>query len=152
MTGESKPAASQAAGARPWHIDPVLVVVSGLALGATALVAKVATFGVAAACLALWRLGKPQLCWRHVLYAALALGIGWGRARATLAAFEAQQLRARVLVPVPTRCSVAGRVLGSPVWRAGLLHFDAELDRLDCDGRLEQKLVVRLYADALELA
>jgi len=151
MTGQSKPAVSPAPGARPWHIDPVLVVASGLALGAAASVAKVATFGVAALCLALWKLGRPRLCWRHLLYAALALGIGWGRARATLAAFAAEQLRARVLAPVPTRCAVAGRVLGSPVLRDGLLHFDAELDQLDCEGRLEQKLVVRLYRTDLDL-
>jgi len=150
MTGESKAAASQAPRARPWHIDPVLVVASGLALGAAASVATVATFGIATLCLALWKLGKPRLGGRHLLYAALALGIGWGRARATLAAFQAEQRRARVLAPVPTRCAVAGRVLGSPVLRGGLLHFDAELDQLDCEGRLEQKLVVRLYRTDLD--
>jgi competence protein ComEC len=151
MTGDGRPLASHAPRARPWHIDPVLVVASSLALGAAACVAKVATFGVATLCLALWTLGKPRLRWRHVLYAALALGVGWGRGQAALAGFQAQQLRARALAPVPTRCAVAGRVLRSPVQRDGLLHFDAQLDQLDCDGRLDQKLVVRLYGAVSEL-
>ena len=154
MTGDGRALASRAPGAQPalrapgarrWHLDPVLVVASGLALGAAACVARVATFGAAALCLALWTLGQPRLRWRHVGYGVLALAVGWGRGQAGLAAFHAQQLRARTLAPVPTRCAVSGRVLRSPVQHAGLVHFDAQLDRLDCDGRREQGLVVRVY-------
>jgi len=154
MTGDGKALAARAPGARSaspapearrWHLDPVLVVASGLALGAAACVGRVATFGAAASCLALWRLGRPRLPWRHVGYGVLALAVGWGRGQAALGVFHEQQARARTLAPVPTRCAVSGRVLRSPVQHAGLVHFEAQLDRLDCEGRQEQELVVRLY-------
>ncbi|MEY2932107.1 MAG: hypothetical protein RL033_2856, partial [Pseudomonadota bacterium] len=47
-----------------------------------------------------------------------------------------EQASALRLVPQPEPCAVSGRVLHSPVSRAGELYFDAELRDIDCAGQL----------------
>jgi len=114
------------------RIDPLLISVAGLACGAFACVAPLATFGTALCCLALW---SPQLQRRQQLCAALALGIGWARGSWQISGFEAARAQLSALAPQPTACAVSARVLHSPAQRAGVLQFDAETSELDCDGR-----------------
>jgi competence protein ComEC len=117
---------------RRWRIDPVLVVVSCVALGAFACVARAATLAVAASCLLFWR---TRLRRRELVCAALALCASWARGSWLIASFEAARAQALAVVASPTACAVSGRVLHSPVLRGGLLQFDAELTEIDCEGR-----------------
>src|SRR5687767_11088207 len=115
-----------------WRIDPVLVVLGGLAFGAYACVAPLATLAAAAGCLLLWH---RQLGRCAAVVAALAVLAGWGRAHWLCQRFEREQARALELVSQPAPCAVRARVLASPVARHGVLYFDAELREADCEGR-----------------
>jgi competence protein ComEC len=117
---------------RAARIDPLLVSVAGLACGAFACVAPLATFGSALCCLALW---SAQLRRRQQLSAALALCVGWARAGWQISGFEAARAQLSGLAPQPSACAISGRVLRSPAQRAGVLQFDAETSEIDCDGR-----------------
>jgi competence protein ComEC len=126
-----------------YRVDAVLVAVVCLALGAAAAVAPAAALATAA--LGLWAL-RRQLGARALGVAVLCLGVGGGRACARLAEHARAQADARALLPAPGRCAAHGRVTSSPAQLAGKLRFDAELDALDCDGRLDARAwPTRLY-------
>lgn len=120
--------ASLAGGLR---IDPVLVAVVSLALGAAAAVAPAATLTAAAVALALLsrRLGRAA-----VLGAAACVGVGAARASDELAEHARRFDRARELLPAPSRCAARGRVTSSPTLHGDTLRFDADLSALDCEG------------------
>jgi competence protein ComEC len=112
----------------------VLVAVLGLALGATASVAPVAsglTAGLGLALLA------PRLGRRALWVAAACVGLGWGRASWALADHARRHAAARELISSPSRCAASGIVTSSPSLIGGQLRFDAALTALDCGGRLD---------------
>ncbi len=118
------------------RIDPLLVILACLALGATACVAPAAC--VAAAALGSWalrtRLSRFQSC-----VAALAVCLGAARASWVLCDFGREQESAREWLGTPSRCAVVGQVASSPVLRAGKLRFDARLASIDCEGRVDTR-------------
>ncbi len=127
-------------------MDPVLVALLALVLGATAAVAPAATIAAAVAAFgALARhLGRVAL-----LVAIAFAGIGAGRASSALEAHAAVHAQALRLLPTPSRCAANARVTASPVEVGERLRFDAELRELDCEGRLDARpWPARLYVRA----
>jgi competence protein ComEC len=123
----------------------VLVTVGCLAFGALGSVAPLASVGAAALCLALF---SPLIGARQLSLAALALLVGWGRALWVLDDFETERALASHFLATPGRCAVTGRVSSSPTIRGGSLRFEADLDEMDCEGRLDKRRRhVRLYGE-----
>jgi competence protein ComEC len=132
------------------RLDSALIVALAAVGGQLVPVAPLPTlagaFGVA---VLVWR-GVP----RPVLVLALLAGaLSAYRARATLDDFETERVRVRDALGPPARCSGSGVVRTSPTRSGDALAFVAELDELDCEGRVVAgPLRVRLHANLLELA
>jgi competence protein ComEC len=130
------------------RLDPLLVAVSCLTLGAAAAVAPVASLVTAAIALALLvrRIGPAAAA-----VAVLCVGVGWGRGSWLLGEHARRHAAARALLPAPSRCAASGRVTSSPTRLGEKLRIDAELRAVDCGGPMDghtidgQTWAARLY-------
>jgi competence protein ComEC len=125
------------------RIDPAITIAACLALGAAAAVAPVpALLAGAVGLVALRR----ALGGRVVAIAVLAVLLGWGRARATLAEHAQTWEAGRALFPAPRRCAAQGVITSSASLLDERMRVDIELEGLDCDGAHDdRRWLTRLY-------
>jgi competence protein ComEC len=93
----------------------------------------------------------PRVGASVLLAAVVGVGLGAWRATERLDVYEHDLKKTRGALAGPRRCAGNVRVIRSPEWRGDEMRWDADVEHLDCEGRILRGGRVRLVGGPMDL-